>query len=379
MPSATYNPYDPAVRDDPYPTYHRLRGEDPVHFNRYSGMWFLTGHENCSAVLRDRRFSAEHAQAVRPGLPQAARSMLNTDPPEHTRLRAPLSSAFSARGIEPLRPEIQRLADRLLDERPYTDRLDVIADLAEPLSIQTLAVLLAVPTTDLALFHQLAQAASAVLDPLAPAGVQRSAEAAAEALEDYLARILDTSTVAAAVRRAGGLSPDEMLMAADLIVIGGYQPTAHLIGNAVLALLRHPDQLDSLRQAPSPPAPAVTELVRHDSPIQFTTRIARCDVHIGHRTVREGQRVVCLLGAANRDPAAFPDPDRLHLARTPNAHIAFGAGAHYCLGAILARVVTQTAIGALLRAFPRWELTDDKQTWRSVTVPRGLDSLVIRA
>ncbi len=391
LPGVTYNPYLPSVREDPYPTYRRLGAADPVHFNPFAGMWFLTRHEDCAAVLKDPRFSAQLAQQARPGVPDVpdvARSMLSSDPPEHARLRAPLSGAFSPRRIRLLRARVDEVAEHLLEARPEPDLVDVVADLAEPLAARILAELLAVPEQDLGQFQRWARAASAILDPLAPPRAQKSGEAATEELEGYLSRIAAErrlrpaddliGTLVATVNRADGLLTwPEMLMACDLLVVGGYEPAVHLIGNGMSALARDPRALQLLWRDPTLLEIGVEELLRYDGPIQLTARVAREDVEIGSKRVAGGQVVVLLLGAANRDPSVFAEPDRLDLRRSPNPHLAFGAGIHYCLGAGLARVMAQGAIRALARRFARLEPISDP-AWLPTVVPRGLERLPLR-
>jgi cytochrome P450/predicted NAD/FAD-dependent oxidoreductase len=383
----TYNPYLPEVHADPYPAYERMREEDPVNFADAAGMWFLVRHEDCARVLTDARFSAELGHEGRDPLRNVARSMLTTDDPDHARMRAPLARIFGGRAVERLRPAARAASEALLDRAAGGGDLDAIADFAEPLALGLLGDLLGVPADDRDAFRTLADAASAVLDPLAPPDVQEAGERATEELERYLSSLAARSrraprddTVGTLVRACdeeGSLSWPEVLMACDLLVVGGYQPTAHLIGNALLALMQHPAELQRLARGDVPPATAIDELLRFDSPIQFASRIAREDMVVGGRTIRAGDRVLCLLGAANRDPAVFEDPARLDLGRHPNRHLGFGTGIHHCLGAALARVAAGEAVAAFARRFPDAELVEPP-TWRPSVIPRGLDRIRTR-
>jgi cytochrome P450 len=321
--------------------------------------------------------------------------MLNTDPPEHARLRSPANRVFNARAIERLQPRIQAIVDELLDQmdgahndHPIASIVDIIGDFASPLAIRILAELLAIPDDDRRNFHQLTQIASGNLDPLATPDVQRTSSLAGLAMADYFARLVAArrkqpgsdflSRLLEAVDAQELLTTDEIVTMCNLLVIGGYEPLVHLIGNGLLALLQHPDQLRLLQADPSLLAGAVEELLRFDSPIQLAARMAVEDVEMDGHVVRAGQPVVILIGAANHDPALFPNPEGLDLSRSPNPHLSLGAGAHLCLGAPLVRLVGQTALGALIQRYPHMQMVDARPEWCPSLVPRGLKSLAVR-
>jgi cytochrome P450 len=376
----------PRAGADPYGRYRRLRELDPVHFNPHVGMWFLTRHASCVAVLRDRRFSAELGQGVRRRERRLPPSMLTSDPPEHGRLRRPAGEAFGERAADAFRPRVERLVDELLDALQAGEEVDLVASFTEVLSVRLLAELLGVPEQDRERFRENALAAAPNLDPLAPPDEQERGTAAAESLADLFRGLLARrgsgagvlGALATATRARGDVSSEELVATCTLLVVGGQEPLAALVANGVLALLRHPDELRRLREDTSVDRTAVDELLRFDSPIQFAARVARADVDVGGRTIRRGDAVVALLGAANRDPAVFADPDRLDLARRPNPHLTFGAGPHLCLGAPLTRVAGRAALTTLVRRFPRLALAVDEVEWRGSLVPHAPASLRVR-
>jgi cytochrome P450 len=381
-----YNPFSPEVKVNPYPVYRRLREHDPLHFNKYAGMWFLTRHRDCAAILRDARFSAALGQDVRRRGERLPPSMLNTDPPDHARLRDPFMPLFANRVLQQLRPRIQAIVDDLLTQPVDQGAMEVIGEFAGPLAARVLAAKLDVPAADLDQFHAWARQSAVILDPLAPPQAQQAGIPAAIALQRYfaeraaapqpdpagfLARLLAVADQPETITR------DEVLNACTLIVIGGYEPLVHLIGNGLLVLHNHPAERARLREDPALIKSAVEELLRYESPIQFTARVAREDVDLDGRRIRGGQTVVALFGAANRDPAVFADPDRLDLGRAPNPHLGFGAGPHFCLGAPLVRLGAEVALGTLVQRFPHLRLTAETPQWRNSTIPRGLEALPV--
>jgi cytochrome P450 len=382
-----YNPFLPDVRANPYPQYRRLRESDPVHFSSQTGMWFLSRYEDCALALRDPRFSAELGQDRRRRATALPRTMLNTDPPDHARLRRPASAAFHAHALERLRPILVAFAGALLDQAAERSEIDVLADFATPVVTKALAELLGITADEISWFERMARAAAANLDPLAAPNAARRGSAAADSLGEYFAQALDVrrssfqqDLIGQLSRnlRHGGITNDELVATLVLFVIGGHEPTVHLIGNGVLALLRHPDQLQRLHADPSLVRQGLDELLRYDSPIQMAARVAMADIQLGPKVIRPGHGVVALLGAANHDPTRFPDPDRLDLGRAPLPQLAFGTGPHMCLGAGLARVAGQAAIGTLVRRFPRLELANNRLDWLESLVPRGLKALRVR-
>ena len=385
----TYNPFLPEVREDPYPTYRALREADPVHRSPFMSMWILTRYEDAALVLREPRFLADRTQwnefktylDVEP-----TRSLLNLDPPDHARLRNLVGMAFTPRVVERQRPLAEEVVDRALDAAAARGELELIEDLAYPLPVTVIARMLGVPDADWPRFREWSRLLVASLDPLMVQDPDRMAEfvGAQEAITGYLAEVVDrrrrepaddlTSALIAVEERGDVLSERELLVMLVLLLVAGHETTVNLIGNGVLALLRHPDQLELLRRRPELLESAVEELLRWDSPVQLTARVVGEDCEMGGRALRRGELVMPLLGAANRDPAQFADPDRLDLTRSPNQHFAFGRGIHFCLGAPLARLEGRVAIGALIRRFPGLRLAGEPERRATVTL-RGLSRL----
>jgi pimeloyl-[acyl-carrier protein] synthase len=392
MSDVTFNPMDPAFVADPYPTYHRLRAEDPVHQSPL-GFWVLSRYEDVAASLRDPRFAKEAIAgfvAARFGRPVERMSMLDLDPPDHTRLRALVSKAFTPRVVEQLRPHIQSIVDDLLRRLNGAHAMDLIEDFAYPLPVIVICELLGVPVSDRERFKQwgldVARGLDALMLPLDSPVIVR-ARASRFALTDYFRQLIaerrrapraDLLSGLIAAEEAGDrLSEEDLLATSILLLLAGHETTVNLIGNGTLALLRHPAQLQRLREDPGLIGSAVEELLRYDGPVQRTARIPSEDVVVGGRTIPAGDMVMPFIGAADRDPAQFPDPDRLDLGRTPNRHIAFGLGIHFCLGAPLARVEGQIAINTLVQRFPKLALATDSPQFRQSLTLRGLSTLPV--
>jgi len=387
---------DPAGLSDPYPLFHRLRTEDPVHWEADLEFWALTRYADALYALReDSLLSSAIHDSPRPGGVglSSARWFVFLDPPRHTRLRALVHSAFTPQVVEGLRARIQAIVDELLDRAAEAGRLDLIADLGFPLPAIVIAELLGVPAEDRAQFRAWSAdlAAAGGLVRMAADGAERlsRARAGGAALNAYFRDIIrerrraprdDLVSRLTGVQSAEGtLSEEELVDTCALLLFAGHETTTNLIGNGMLALLRHPDELSRLRADPSLIGSAVEELLRYDSPVQMRVRVARETVEIGGRRIAKGQRVLILVGAANRDPARFPDPDRLDIARPDNRHLAFGHGIHFCTGAPLARLEGAIAIRRLLRRFPRLELTTDQLAWRETLTLRALNALPVSA
>jgi cytochrome P450 len=385
----------PEFQDDPYPWYALLREAEPVQETPF-GVWLLTRHADVTAVVRDPRLSNDPARS--PLAENPARSgrgeldegvMLFLDPPDHTRLRGLVSKAFTPRTVERLRARVQQLVDALLDRAADRGRMDVVDDLAYPLPIAVICELLGVPPGDHVTFQGWSRQLAASLDPAPLKTPERAAEvgAAAREFDAYFSDLIAhrrrspgddlLSRLIAAEQDGDRLSERELLNTGMFLLVAGHETTVNLVGNGTLALLRHPDQLARLRADPSLDRRAVDELLRYDSPVQITQRFTVDDYEIGGSTVPPGQGLVPLLGAANRDPAVFPEPDRLDLAREgANRHVAFGGGHHFCLGAALARLEGEIAIGTLVRRFPGLDLAGPP-TRRPAFTLRGLEHLPV--
>ncbi len=397
MVAAKYNPFDPKVHADPYPMYGQLRVEDPVHWSDLLQAWVLTRYDDVVAVLTDRRFSANRTQAQNRFAQEAmqrqedfgpftrAHTMLTVDGPEHSRLRRSLARAFNPRTVENWRPRIQRITDELLDAVQESERFDLIEDLAYPLPVIVIAEMLGVPPEDRADFRRWSDDVVATLGgPFASPEVVERGRKSVHELADYFRDIIaercrepreDLVSTLIGAQERDRLSEDEILASCVLLLIAGNETTRNLIGNGVLALLRHPAQIERLHKDPSLIQSAVDELLRFTGPVQTTARVATEDADIGGQTIKRGQLVFTLLAAANHDPAKLEDPDELDIRRHPNDHIAFGEGPHSCLGQYLARLEAEIAIAGLLARFPHLRLETEEEEWGGNFIIRGLKSL----
>ena len=390
------SPMLPENRSDPYPTYAFIRRHEPVH-HAPDGTWVLTRYDHAAAVLRDPRFSTNPARLGEgvdlskesPVRQAGSNLMMFLDPPDHTRLRGLVSQAFTPRTVDSLKPRIERLVDELLDavvERGDGE-LDVLADLAYPLPTVVICELLGVPVADRESFKGWAAGASRLLDNYLDQAALMEGMAAGMELFRYFSDLVEErrarpgadllSALLAAEAEGDRLTHAELLSTVTLLFVAGFETTMNLIGNGMLALLRNPSEIDRLRADPTLVRTGVEELIRYDGPVHITARIATTDVEIGGRLIREGEQVAVSLGAANRDPEQFPDPDRLDVGRTPNRHLGLGGGPHFCLGATLARIESQAAFGAVLRRFPHLELATEQPTYRDHFVIRGLTGLKV--
>ncbi|MFP5377380.1 MAG: cytochrome P450 [Acidimicrobiia bacterium] len=388
----------PEGRADPYPRYAALRAAAPVHHSAL-GFWALSRYEECQQLLRHPGVGKDFSGAVTSaGLSpeqQAAQArfrsdrsnMLTTDPPDHTRLRGLVTRAFTPRTVERLRPSIVALVDDLLDG--FGDgEVDVMDALAFPLPVTVIGEMLGVPAEDRPVLRPLVRAITAVLElAVAPDALDAAsaadgelaayfsalvAERRARPGDDLLTRLIEAED------QGDQLSEHELISTAILLFAAGFETTTHLIGNGVLALLRHPDQLARLRADRSLVRPAVEELLRFDSPVQLALRTAYEDLTIGGHHVAEGSTVLALLGAANRDPARFRHPERLDVGRDEGPPMSFGGGIHFCLGAALARLEGQIVLDRLLERFATWEEAGGPPAYRDSLTLRGLVRLPVR-
>ena len=385
-------------RQNPYPLFHRFREEHPQHRSPM-GIWTFTRYHDVLAVLRDERFSADPRNAtaleglnaqedqINPIRDAAGRVLLFTDPPDHTRMRTLVNKAFTPRTVEKLRAHIQDLVDDLLGH-VEGDGMDVIDDFAYPLPALVICELMGVPIEDRDTFKGWSGEVAPIIDPVSsPDSLQRAFGTIGQ-FGLYFMNLIDQrrrepkddflSALIAAEENDQRLSIEELLSLCVLIFIAGHETTQNLIGNGLLALLRNRDQLELLRDDPSLIKGAVEELLRYDSPVQLTARSATADIQVAESTIPKGEEVIVLLGAGNRDPSVFPDPDRLDITRTKSQIVSFGGGAHFCLGAGLARLEGEIAFPALLNRFPNIELAVDEPRYRATFTLRGLESLPVR-
>ena len=395
---AVFNPFLPSYQANPYPAYAALRAEDPVHFSAAIQAWVLTTHEDCERVLRDQEtFSSSSDTAsgqLATVLQQQRRefplgevpTVLNSDPPVHTRLRTLLNRAFTPRAIEGLRPHIEDIAAALLDDAGRAGgRFDAVAGFAQPLPIIVIAELLGVPPEDR---DQLKVWSTAIANTTNVLNTEDALAAARQATVELIAymdeivaqrRAAPGADIMTALVQAeeGGerLSHDELLAFSILLLLAGHETTTNLIGNGLLALTEHPDVAARLRAEPDLLPSAVEEFLRYDSSVQGAVRFARETVEIRGRTIERGSTLLLLLGAANRDPAQFPEPDALDVARSPNRHLSFGRGVHFCLGAPLARLEADVAFRALLDRFTELRVAEGGAERSGTLVLRGMGKL----
>jgi cytochrome P450 len=393
-----YRLLDPEVLANPYPLYQQFRSEDPVHWDPFLHAWVVTRYADVVHVLHhfsaNRTPTPEHLStmglaALNPIAQVMVRQMLFLDPPDHTRLRALASAAFTPRRVERLRSHIQEIVDGLIDAVVGKGHMDVIADFASPAPAIITAEMLGVPVED----HQQLKDWSADFaemlgnfqhNPDRFPRVLRSVEEMCSyfrsAMKEQRLHPREGLVSAMMEAKVDGAALTEEEIIANLIVtmVGGQETTTNLIGNGVLTLLRNPSEMGRLRSDSSLIASAVEELLRYESPSQHTARLAPADVELGGKQIRKRQAVIAVMGAANRDPERFPDPDRLDLSRADNRHLAFGWAAHFCFGAALARMEGQIAFETLLRRLPNLQLDPTARLmWRDNLGLRGLTSLPV--
>lgn len=383
------------MREDPYPTYRMLRDADPVLWNEALQTFILTRHADISNVLKDHsqwsnnRRQSENFREFK-GLGEDDDfpvSLLGLDPPDHTRLRTLVMKAFTPRVVERLRPRVEAIVSGLLDAAQARGEFDLMTDFAYPLPVTVIAEMLGVPPADWEKFRGWSSTLAASLDPMITAEQLASAIKARNSLMEYFRGIIaarrtepreDLISGLIAVEDAGkALTEIELLVMLNLLLVAGHETTVNLQGNGVLALLRNPEQLERLRRAPELIEAAVEEMLRYDSPVQLTSRVASAETELAGRPIRRGQTLMLILGAGNHDPAVYFEPERMDVSRTPNPHLSFSRGIHFCLGAPLARLEGQVAINAILERFPRLRLAHPERpvVWREQLVLRGLESL----
>jgi cytochrome P450 len=388
---------DPDVLADPYPLHRQLREQAPVHWDPYLHSWVVTRYADVVEVLT--RYNAARTPTPEKleglGMGQLApiasvmvRQMLFLDPPDHSRVRGLAHAAFTPRRIEHLRAHIQEITDRLIDQHAQTGEMDIMSDLANPLPAIVTAEMLGVPTDDHNLLKVWSEAFAEMLGNFQhnPGRVPHVLASVADMTEYFRAAVrrekdhpTDGLVNALATAEVDGdrLSEDDVVANIIVTMVGGQETTTNLIGNGVLTLLRHPDELKRLRDDPALMPSAVEELLRYESPSQHTARLAPADVELGGHAIKQGQAVIAVMAAANRDPERFPDPDRLDLSRPDNRHVAFGWAGHFCFGAPLARMEGAIALETVLRRLPELALTSEPVTWRPNLGLRGLTALPV--
>lgn len=387
---------DPDVLADPYPLYHRLRREDPVHWDPFLHAWVVTRYADVVRVLRD--FSAQRTPtseqltaiglgALNPVAKVMVKQMLFLDPPAHARIRNLASAAFTPQRVEVLRSHIRDIVRNLLAKVKPNGRMDVISDLAEPMPCIVTAEMLGVPVEDHRQLKLWSQDFAEMLGNFQhnPDRVPKIVKTTEEMTAYFRSAMRKenlrpdglVSSLMNAEIQGDRLTEEEVVANSIVTMIGGQETTTNLIGSGTLSLLRNPDQLEKLRANLSLIPSAVEELLRYESPSQHTARLTREDTELGGKPIRKRQAVVAVMAAANRDPERFPDPDRLDITRENNRHVAFGYGAHYCFGAPLARIEGQIAFEEMIRQLPRCSLESGPLVWRTNLGLRGLTSLPI--
>ncbi|MDQ1691795.1 MAG: hypothetical protein QOD87_1903 [Pseudonocardiales bacterium] len=386
----------PEVLADPYPYFDRERSRAAVQWHEELNLWMAFSHSSANAVLRARTLG----RIWTPRWPDVelpafelihVNSLLESEPPVHTRLRRLVAGAFARGHIERLRPRVAELASALADQVAEAgadgSAVDLIELFAEPLPVQVIAELLGVPRSDWGLLRPWSNAIVKMYEYGVTDRQRVAAETASAEFIDYLRIMVDqrrggltddlvSSLIAETDSDGARLTEDELITTCTLLLNAGHEATVNVVGNGVLALGRHPEQWQRLGADPGLIEPAVEELIRYDSPLQLFERTAISDTPIGAVTVAQGQKIAALLGAANRDPEVFADPGRFDVGRSPNPHLGFGAGIHFCVGAPLARLELQTALRTLLARFPGLSLAGEPPA-RTEFVLRGLHALPV--
>lgn len=394
-PKFRFNPFLPEFHANPYRIYTRLRSEDPVHMS-VLGVWIISRYADVVQALRDPRFSSAQSHISRYSKQQGTLSpvaalsgqcLFFRDPPDHTRLRKLVSKAFNARAIEKMRPRIEEFVNELIDRVEGAGKMDIITDFSRPLPVRTISELLGIPETDRSQLKQWSHWLAHIFDPMKSSHIGQQVNQAVVEFRDYLINLIAKrrqqpqpdliSALIQARDEQDKLTENELLVTCMLLFASGEETTVNLIGNGMLSLLRHQDQLEMLKQNPCLIQTAVEEILRYDSPLQICGRTTLDRIEIGNKTIAKGLPVFLLLGAANRDPEQFSDPDRLDLTRQENRHLAFGDGIHYCLGSGLARLQAQIAINTLVQRLPALQLQTDQLAWQKNIFIRGLKSLPV--
>jgi cytochrome P450 len=396
-----FDPLSSEFQRNPYPFYDDLRTEAPIFYWDEGQMWLFTRYDDISALLRDKRLGrtmdhillrerrqlAPIPETEAPFHKLSQHSMFDKEPPDHTRLRSLVHKVFTPRRVESLRERIQSVTDNLLDQIAGQGTMDILEDFAIPLPVTVIAELLGVPEADRHRLRPWSRDIVAMYELDHTQEQARRAVQAAVEFSDYL-RVLvserrrnpqdDLISALVLVQEAGDqLSEDELISTCVLLLNAGHEATVNVIGNGMLALLKHPAQMGSLLDNPALVSTAVEEMMRYDTPLQLFRRWALEDVEYRGFAFKQGTEVALMFGAANRDPTRFPNPHNFDITREDNLHIAFGSGIHYCLGAPLARLELQIAIGTLLRRFPNIKLAGAEPEFRAAYVIRGLQKLQV--
>jgi len=389
------------ILQDPYPTYARLHQEGPLHYVDVGGkwaVWSIFSHAECSSIAKDPRLSAKRAKQMLLPLPLSRQSefaelarmlslwLIFMDPPEHTRLRKLLNKGFSAAAVEGLRPQAEAIVDQMLKQLPHGSDIDLMREFANPMPVRIISELLGVPQ---ALHGTFVDASRAIAvfrgNPNRTVEEARAAQDALIELTEFFRKTVaerrrnkgsDLISLLIDIEEEGEVLTEEELYAQCIaLLFAGHETTRNLIGNGMYTLLKNPQQAAELREKPEMIRSAVEELLRYESPVQFTARVLKEDIEVCGQRIPKGWTVQCMLGAANRDPKQFEEPDRLDLKRLNNQHLAFSAGLHFCIGAQLARLEGQIAILNLVQRFSGFSELHPRKEWAPTFGFRGLKSL----
>lgn len=391
------------VLQDPYPTYARLHEEGPLHYLDVGGkwaVWSVFSHAECSSIAKDPRCSAKRAQQMLLPLPLSRQSefselarmlslwLIFMDPPEHTRLRKLLNKGFSPSVVDSLRPQVEDIVERMLKPLERGSEVELMRQFANPLPVRIILEMLGIPQELHATFVDWSRAIAVFRgSPDRTVEHARAAQDALIALTDFFRK-----TVAERRRNKGNdlisllidieeegevLTEEELYAQCTALLFAGHETTRNLIGNGMYTLLRHPREAAELRDNPEMIRSAVEEVLRYESPVQFTARVLKEDIEICGQYIPKKWTILCMLGAANRDPKQFEEPNQLNLKRLNNQHLAFSAGPHFCIGSQLARLEAQVALSNLLRRFPEMKLIGPRPEWASTFGLRGLKGLPV--
>jgi cytochrome P450 len=395
--------FDEEIHQDPYPTYARLHQEGPLHYLDVGSkwaVWSLVSHAECSSIAKDPRLSAKRAKQMLLSLPisrqpefsELARMLslwlIFMDPPEHTRLRKLLNKGFSTASIEGLRPQVEAIVDQMLKPLQQGSEVDLLREFANPMPVRIILEMLGIPQELRDTFVDWSRAIAVFRgNPNRTVDEARAAQDALLELTEFFRKVVaerrrrkgsDLISLLIDIEEEGEVLTEEELYAQCIaLLFAGHETTRNLIGNGMYTLLRNPQQTAELREQPEMIRSAVEELLRYESPVQFTARVLKDDMEICGQQIRKGWTVLCMLGAANRDPKQFKEPDQLDLKRLNNQHLAFSAGLHFCIGAQLARLEGQVALLNLVQRFPQMKLAGPRPEWASTFGFRGLKSLPV--
>lgn len=391
----------PEIRAHPYPFYAQLREHDPIHWDEEMGFWALTRYADIARVYASPHFSRarglmhnferltpDEKRIAEPVYDSFARTLMYSDPPSHTRLRELMSLPFGPRHVGQMKEAVAAIVDELLDRAEPQGAMDIVRDFAHPLPVLVIADLVGLPRSDWAQFKAWSDDLFAVLGTMQHSEelLRRAADSLRE-MSEYILRISRgkqpggykdlISYMTSAMHAGAELSEEEMVANLGVLLGAGHETTSNLIGTGILSLLGHPEQMRRLREEPALIENAVEEMLRHESPVQIAYRAASRDFEIGGRIIREGQIVNLILGAGNRDPKRYANPDQFDITRRVGRHLAFGMGIHFCLGSHLVRLEASLALEALLRRFPSLRLETEDLDWQAQPIFRGLLSLPV--